>query len=156
MAELRIGTCSWKFPSWHGLVYSSPKGINYLEEYARHYNTVEIDQWFWSLFGEDNIRLPRPADVEAYRDSVPQDFRFTVKAPNSITLSHFYRKAKTDPLVANTSFLSLALFRTFLALLEMCKLGLIRVYQEVDHGDILISAKDPESLAPAEIKDDYK
>ncbi|MBC8235230.1 DUF72 domain-containing protein [bacterium] len=49
MAELRIGTCSWKFPSWHKLVYSEPKGINYLEEYSRHYNTVEIDQWFWSL-----------------------------------------------------------------------------------------------------------
>ncbi len=45
---------------------------------------------------------------------------------------------------------------TFLALLEMTKLGLIRVYQEEDHGDILISAKDPDSLAPAEIKDDYK
>ena len=43
MAELRIGTCSWKFPSWHGLVYSAPKGINYLKEYAEHYNTVEVD-----------------------------------------------------------------------------------------------------------------
>lgn len=45
---------------------------------------------------------------------------------------------------------------TFLALLEMCKLGLIRVYQEVELGDILISAKDPDSLEPSEIKDDYK
>jgi uncharacterized protein YecE (DUF72 family) len=53
MAELRTGTCSWKFPSWHGLVYSAPKGIDYLAEYAHHYNTVEIDQWFWSLFGKD-------------------------------------------------------------------------------------------------------
>ena len=26
MAELRIGTCSWKYPSWEGLVYSSTKG----------------------------------------------------------------------------------------------------------------------------------
>jgi uncharacterized protein YecE (DUF72 family) len=118
MAQLRIGTCSWKFPSWHGLVYSAPRGINYLEEYARHYDTVEIDQWFWSLFGTDNIKLPRPADVAAYRDSVPDGFRFTVKVPNSITLTHLYRKAKTDPLVPNPSFLSPSLFQTFLSLLD--------------------------------------
>jgi uncharacterized protein YecE (DUF72 family) len=118
MAQLRIGTCSWKFPSWHGLVYSAPRGINYLEEYARHYDTVEIDQWFWSLFGTDNIKLPRPADVAAYRDSVPDGFRFTVKVPNSITLTHLYRKVKTDPLVPNPSFLSPSLFQTFLSLLD--------------------------------------
>ena len=118
MAQLRIGTCSWKFPSWHGLVYSAPKGINYLEEYARHYDTVEIDQWFWSLFGEDSIKLPRPADAATYRDSVPDDFRFTVKVPNSVTLTHFYKKAKTDPLVTNPSFLSPSLFQTFVSLLD--------------------------------------
>jgi uncharacterized protein YecE (DUF72 family) len=118
VAQLRIGTCSWKFPSWHGLVYSAPKGINYLEEYARHYDTVEVDQWFWSLFGMDSVKLPRPADVAAYRRSVPEDFRFTVKVPNSITLTHFYRKAKADPLVPNPSFLSPALFREFLSLLD--------------------------------------
>jgi len=118
MAELRIGTCSWKFPSWHGLVYSAPKGINYLEEYARHYNTVEIDQWFWSLFGKDSVRLPNPADVEEYRRSVPDDFRLTVKVPNSITLTHFYKKAKTDALVTNPYFLSPSLFQTFLSLLD--------------------------------------
>jgi uncharacterized protein YecE (DUF72 family) len=118
MAELRIGTCSWKFPSWQGLVYSAPKGINYLKEYAHHYNTVEIDQWFWSLFGKDSIRLPNPADVEKYRQSVPDDFKFTIKVPNSITLTHFYKKAKTDPLVTNPYFLSLSLFQTFLSLLD--------------------------------------
>ena len=63
MAELRIGTCSWKFPSWHGLVYSAPQGINYLQEYAAHYNTVEIDQWFWSLFRPDSVRLPTTSNA---------------------------------------------------------------------------------------------
>jgi len=118
MAELRIGTCSWKFPSWQGLVYSALEGINYLEEYARQYDTVEIDQWFWSLFKPDSVKMPKPADVAAYRASVPDDFRFTVKAPNSITLTHFYKKAKSDPLVVNRSFLSPSLFETFLSLLE--------------------------------------
>lgn len=118
MVELRIGTCSWKYPSWHGLVYSAPKGINYLQEYASQYNTVEIDQWFWSLFGKDDIRLPRPADVQSYRSSVPDDFKFTVKVPNSITLTHFYKKAKSDPAVTNSYFLSPTLFQTFLSLLD--------------------------------------
>jgi uncharacterized protein YecE (DUF72 family) len=118
MADLRIGTCSWRFPSWHGLVYPAPKGINYLQAYAEHYDTVEIDRWFWSLFGEDSIGLPDPADVEEYRRSVPDDFVFTVKAPNSVTLTHFYKRAKTDPLLENPYFLSPSLFRTFLSLLD--------------------------------------
>jgi uncharacterized protein YecE (DUF72 family) len=117
-AELRIGTCSWRFPSWHGLVYSAPKGINYLEEYAEQYDTVEIDRWFWSLFGKGSIGLPEPADVERYRRSVPDDFIFTVKAPNSITLTHFYRKNKSDPMIENPHFLSPSLLRDFLSLLD--------------------------------------
>ena len=118
MAELRIGTCSWKYPSWHGLVYSAPKGINYLEEYAHQYDTVEIDQWFWSLFGKGSIGLPNPADVERYRDSVPENFRFSIKVPNSITLTHFYRKRKTEPLVPNQHFLSPTLFGSFLSTMD--------------------------------------
>ena len=39
---LRIGTCSWKYPSWKGLVYSRATGIDYLAEYATRYDTVEI------------------------------------------------------------------------------------------------------------------
>ena len=118
MARLRIGTCSWKFPSWHGLVYSAPKSINYLEEYAAHYDTVEVDQWFWSLFGEGSVKLPNEADVRAYRRAVPDDFRFTVKAPNSVTLTHFYKRKKTDPLVPNPDFLSMPLLGEFLSSLE--------------------------------------
>ena len=118
MAVIRIGTCSWKFPSWYKLVYSAPNDINYLEEYASHYNTVEIDQWFWSLFGEEAVKLPRREDVEEYRRSVPADFRFTVKVPNSITLTHYYKKRKDEPLVANPHFLSPSLFEAFLSQLQ--------------------------------------
>jgi uncharacterized protein YecE (DUF72 family) len=92
MRNLRIGTCSWKYPSWHGLVYSKPEGIDYLEEYARRYDTVEIDQWFWSLFPQGKVRLPALRDAESYRKAVPANFRFTVKAPNSLTLTHHYPK----------------------------------------------------------------
>jgi uncharacterized protein YecE (DUF72 family) len=118
MPRLRVGTCSWKFPSWEGLVYSAPKGINYLAEYATRYDTVEVDQWFWSLFGVDSLRLPDPETVAAYRASVPDDFAFTVKAPNSITLTHLYRRKRSDALVANPYAFSADLVAAFVDLLE--------------------------------------
>jgi uncharacterized protein YecE (DUF72 family) len=115
---IRFGTCSWKYPSWHGLVYSAPKGINYLEEYARRYDTVEVDQWFWSLFGGGEVKLPDPAVVEEYRNAVGDDFRFTLKLPNSLTLTHFYKKKKSDPLTPNPHFLSTELLAAFLSRIE--------------------------------------
>ena len=84
MAQLCIGTCSWKYPSWDGLVYSAPDGIDYLAEYAQQYNTVEIDQWFWSRFDRGQVSLPRHDDAARYRAAVADDFSFTVKAPNSV------------------------------------------------------------------------
>lgn len=114
MAELRYGTCSWKYKSWQGLVYSDQKDINFLEEYARHYESVEIDQWFWSLFDVDKVSLPRPDVVNEYIQSVPDTFDFTIKVPNSITLTHFYRKKTDEPLRTNPHFLSPELFNEFL------------------------------------------
>ncbi len=118
MAQLRIGTCSWKYPSWEGLVYSARGGISYLEEYARHYDTVEVDQWFWSLFGDSEPKLPRPMDVEEYRRAVPDTFRFSVKVPNSLTLTHLPRAQRSAPLRPNPHFLSPELFLSFWSRLQ--------------------------------------
>ena len=116
MSELKIGTCSWKYDSWRGLVYSKESKTDYLAEYARHYDTVEIDQWFWSLF--DKIALPLPRVVQEYASSVPRHFRFSIKIPNSITLTHYYRKNKIEPLKTNPHFLSVDLFKRFLQSIE--------------------------------------
>ncbi|OHD72593.1 MAG: hypothetical protein A2177_04640 [Spirochaetes bacterium RBG_13_68_11] len=110
MARLRMGSCSWKYPSWAGLVYSRAEGIDYLAEYARKYSTVEVDQWFWTL-------KPSPSDVERYRAAVPEDFRFTVKAPNALTLALTPGKKGAEP-VPNPRFLSIAVLGEFLAALE--------------------------------------
>ena len=118
MAAIRIGTCSWKYASWEGLVYSAAKGINFLEEYAAKFDTVEVDQWFWSLHGPGKITMPRADTVREYAAAVPRDFRFTVKAPDSLTLSHFRQKSKKDALVENPDFLSPELFLRFLEALE--------------------------------------
>lgn len=58
---------------------------DYLADYAQHLGTVEVDQWLWSLF-PTGVTLPATGNVKQYADSVPDDFRFTVKAPNAITL----------------------------------------------------------------------
>lgn len=124
MGQLRIGTCSWKYPSWEGLVYSSREPANYLEEYSRKYTTVEVDQWFWSL-GEGGIALPRKEVVAEYDVSTPDDFRFTVKCPNALTMTHYAGK-KGEILRPNSHFLDPELFLRFvdsLAIL-MGKIGL--------------------------------
>jgi len=111
---LRFGTCSWKYDSWKGIIYPDKGKINYLNEYSKHYSTVEIDQWFWSLFPPNKTVLPDQKVVKEYKDSVPGDFLFTIKVPNSITLTHFYNRNKKEPLIENPYFLSGNLFEEFL------------------------------------------
>ena len=118
MSTLRLGSCSWKFPSWHGLVYSQPHDINYLREYQKRFSTVEIDQWFWSLFDTDTIGLPRQETVTEYLESVESDFRFTIKAPNAVTLTHFYKRGSQRGSGPNPYFLSGALMHDFLQTIE--------------------------------------
>ena len=119
MAKLIFGTCSWKYDSWKGIIYPNEEKINYLKEYSGYYNSVEIDQWFWSLY--DIVKLPEKQTVEEYKESVPEDFRFTIKVPNSVTLTHYYRKNKSEPLRKNPYFLSTDLFEEFIHTLEPIK-----------------------------------
>jgi uncharacterized protein YecE (DUF72 family) len=120
---MKIGTCSWKFPEWRWIYGESgeEKGFNHLEHYSQFYSAVEIDQWFWSLFAS-GAKLPNTETVKIYADSVPDDFLFTVKAPNSITLTHHYAKQSSryehmtnQP---NPHFLDIDLLKRFLDTLE--------------------------------------
>ena len=104
---MRIGTCSWKYESWRGLVYPEFGDINFLEEYSKKYDTVEIDQWFWSL-NKDKVILPKPNIVDEYNTITPDDFKFTVKMPNSLTLTQYYKSTNINPF-----FLSTDLMETF-------------------------------------------
>lgn len=123
-SNLRIGTCSWKYDSWKGLIYEAEKDYkpyDYLIDYAKHYNTVEIDQWFWSLF-PSGAKLPNIETVKIYSDSVPDDFIFTIKAPNAITLTHHYAKQssryKHIANQPNPHFLNIDLLKRFLEILQ--------------------------------------
>ena len=91
---LRVGTTSWKYDSWKGLIYDPAKTYkpdDYLRDYAKVLDMVEVDQWFYSLF-PGGLRMPNPFVAESYAESVPDAFVFTVKAPNSLTLTHYYSK----------------------------------------------------------------
>ena len=114
MSSIRFGTCSWKYESWKGLIYSEIEKFNYLKEYSNHFNTVEVDQWFWSLFAPSKVILPQKKVVNDYKNSVSDDFLFTLKVPNSITLTQFYRKNKSDELIKNPHFLSVDLYKQFI------------------------------------------
>jgi len=116
MSKLNIGTCSWKYDSWKGIVYPEFGDFNYLEEYSKKYNSVEIDQWFWSLHPKNNITLPNKKIVEEYNKSTPEDFKFTIKVPNSLTLTHPYKSSET-----NTRFLSIDLMEAFLDSIDVLK-----------------------------------
>ncbi|MGE4454946.1 MAG: DUF72 domain-containing protein [Sphaerochaeta sp.] len=122
MQNLHIGTCSWKYESWEGLVYQADSDEEYLAQYARKYDTVEVDQWFWSL-GKQSYRLPDPLSVRSYVDDTPDEFRFTIKCPNTLTLPTGYA-SKTEK---NPWFLDAEVFYRFLEMLEpmVSKIGLL-------------------------------
>lgn len=76
--KLLLGTQGFAFDDWVGPFY--PDGTSkriYLEEYAKHFPTVEIDATFYAT--------PRVSVVEGWRDRTPEDFRFAAKFPKLIT-----------------------------------------------------------------------
>lgn len=82
--QIRLGTSSWYFPGWAGLVwarsYSEAAVVKHgLAAYAQHplLGTVSLDRSFY-----------RPVDAATYARlaaQVPAGFRFMVKAPASVT-----------------------------------------------------------------------
>lgn len=102
-AQLRMGTSSWNYPGWTGLVWDreypeaklSKQG---LPAYAKHplFRTVSLDRAFY-----------RPLSVEqyaAYAAQVPDDFRFVVKAP-SLVADAVVRSESGRGMQANSLFL---------------------------------------------------
>ncbi len=81
---IHLGTSSWSFPGWDGLVYDRTANKTQLARhglaaYARHplLKTVGIDRTYYG---------PIPASAfAAYAEAVPDDFRFLVKASSEST-----------------------------------------------------------------------
>jgi uncharacterized protein YecE (DUF72 family) len=84
--SIRIGTSGWHYDHWRGPFYPRdlpPEGR--LGFYAERFRSVEINNSFY--------QLPAEKTLEAWRETVPADFLFAVKASRYIT--HF--KKLKDP-----------------------------------------------------------
>jgi uncharacterized protein YecE (DUF72 family) len=87
-STLRMGTSSWSFPGWAGIVYrdtvpQARLARDGLAAYARHplFRSVGVDRTHYA---------PVPASVLAdYAAVVPDDFRFLAKAHEACTLAAF-------------------------------------------------------------------
>jgi uncharacterized protein YecE (DUF72 family) len=76
--NLLLGTQGFSYSSWVGPFY--PKGTKageYLSEYAKRLNTVELDTTFY--------QTPKPTLVDRWKNITPDNFIFTAKFPKLIT-----------------------------------------------------------------------
>ena len=83
-ATVHLGTSTWSFPGWRDIVYgddysNSKLSRDGLGAYSAHplLRCVSIDR---SFYGPLSV-----ADYLKYAKQVPEDFRFIVKAPSSVT-----------------------------------------------------------------------
>ncbi|MET7456973.1 DUF72 domain-containing protein [Streptomyces sp. NPDC005574] len=75
---LFVGTSGWQYKDWRGAFY--PAGCPtrlWLEEYARRFATVEVNNAFY--------RLPARETFESWRERTPPDFVVAVKASRYLT-----------------------------------------------------------------------
>ncbi|HEY82160.1 MAG TPA: DUF72 domain-containing protein [Dehalococcoidia bacterium] len=91
-ATYHIGTSGWHYEHWRDIFYPAqlPKAA-WLEFYARHFDTVELNNSFY--------RLPSEDAFGAWRDLSPPDFIFAVKASRFIT--HIKRLKNTEEALEN-------------------------------------------------------
>jgi uncharacterized protein YecE (DUF72 family) len=78
MTEYYIGTSGWHYEHWRGLFYperlARPK---WLEFYAQHFSTVELNNSFY--------QLPSERAFVNWRESSPKGFIFAVKVSRFVT-----------------------------------------------------------------------
>ena len=82
-AGMRLGTSSWSFPGWAGIVFQgrflqARLAREGLVAYARHplLRTVGLDRTYYAPLGAE--------EYAAYAAQVPEDFRFLVKVPEAL------------------------------------------------------------------------
>jgi uncharacterized protein YecE (DUF72 family) len=89
--RFRIGTQGWSYDAWVGPFY--PDGTRaqaYLANYARAFDTVEVDSTFYAI--------PPARTVRGWAERVPRGFTFSLKMPQQVT--HEQRLRACEDLVA--------------------------------------------------------
>jgi uncharacterized protein YecE (DUF72 family) len=68
----------WSYDFWVGNFYApATDASDYLTEYAKHFDTVEVDNTFY--------RIPSEATIKRWFDQTPSGFIFSLKFPRIIT-----------------------------------------------------------------------
>ncbi|MCA9245301.1 MAG: DUF72 domain-containing protein [Phycisphaerales bacterium] len=76
--QLFIGTSGYAYPEWKPAFYpEKTKQADFLRYYSERLSTVEINNSFY--------RFPSASAMEGWRDQVPDEFRFAIKANQRIT-----------------------------------------------------------------------
>lgn len=76
--KIHIGTSGWHYKHWRGTFYPVDlKPPDFMNYYLNHFDTVEINNSFY--------RLPTPETFITWRQAVPENFIFAVKASRYIT-----------------------------------------------------------------------
>ncbi len=152
-----LGTSSWRYAGWCGILYDEDRylwGTHFskkrfsdhcLEEYAQTFRSVCVDATYYAL--------PRKRFIEGIASQTPEDFVFSFKVPDEITIRTFPKVAAFGARAgkANDLFLSPGLLEMgFLRRLEpiRSKVGAL-IFEfshfhpgEFEHGRDFVSALD--------------
>ena len=74
---VRIGCSGWNYASWRDEFYEGKPARLWLQHYAQHFDTVEVNNTFY--------RLPLKSSVAAWVEQTPPGFVFTIKASRYLT-----------------------------------------------------------------------
>jgi uncharacterized protein YecE (DUF72 family) len=120
-----IGTSSWKYPGWRGMLYEESRYVyrgkfavsrfekNCLAEYAEVFKTVCVDAAYYTF--------PSQKYLEGLMAQVPADFQFGFKVTDAITIKKFSNLPRFGERAGkhNEHFLDAALFAN--AFLKPCE-----------------------------------
>jgi uncharacterized protein YecE (DUF72 family) len=134
--EIRAGTSGYSYKEWRGAFY--PPEVHqdeWLSYYASKLPAVEINNTFY--------RMPRKHVVETWRDSVPESFRFVIKASRRITHQSRLNNAaeSTGYLLERTEVLGERLGAVLFQLppFMRCDLDRLRSFQDLLPADLPVA-----------------
>ncbi len=77
--NLYVGCSGWSYKGWNGTFYPPHlENKNWLSFYSRFFKFVEVDSTFYNI--------PSRFVVKGWKDKTPDDFKFALKFPKTITI----------------------------------------------------------------------
>lgn len=86
LAEVFVGCAKWGLPEWVGFLYPpKTKAANFLSEYAKHFNSIELNAAYYKIPAIETVRKWRKQATDHSKNG----FLFCPKFPE--TVSHYKR-----------------------------------------------------------------